>query len=239
MHLMWDKSTTGAQDLEAFPNKINQSKPNRTQSVCKIKIILCVMYTQSFLLIQIILCTMKLLQQSFLFAMSVACAAGLNYDPAADNENSDSNRVLQIASGNGLRGCWSSFSQGGYCMEKIDDTVDTTSDKVKFLTCNAMKPAQFWKFDKTIDDSTNNLYGGLIYNMAGGCLAIRGPYVDGKNLKVLDCNRNNPRQHWLSDGDTLFPRDSKGFCVSPPSNPIKAGDIAVLRDCEDTFSLDY
>lgn len=171
--------------------------------------------------------------------MSVACAAGLNYNPAEANENGDSNRVLQVASGSGLRGCWSTFSQAGFCMEKVDDAADATSDKVIFLTCDDMKPAQFWKFDKTTDDGTSFMYGGLLYNMAGGCLAIRGSFAVGRNVKVVACNRNNAKQHWLSDGDTLFPRDNREFCVSPVSNPIKAGQTAVIRDCEDTYSLDY
>jgi Ricin-type beta-trefoil lectin domain len=188
---------------------------------------------------------MRFFLQTFLalvaVTMSVAGAAGLHYNPHEANEDRDTNlRALQVTSGSGLKGCWSSISQFGFCVDKVDDPADTTSDQVKFLACNNMKRTQFWKFDKFIDDDTPNKYGGLLYNMAGGCLAIRGDYETGKNLKVMTCNRNNPKQHWISDGEFFSPRDSRGFCVSSPGDVIKARDPVILIACSDTtYSFDY
>jgi hypothetical protein len=137
-----------------------------------------------------------------------------------------------------LTGCWYQFSQAGYCVTKIEDPTDATSDKVKFMPCDDTSPAQMWKFDK-VDPNPNYMYGGLLFNMHGGCLAIRGNVVAGKNLKVVACNRNNAKLHWLSDGDSLLPRDYRTFCVSPATKPIERRDRVILRACSLTDSLDY
>ena len=122
-------------------------------------------------------------------------------------------------------------------MQKVSDPDDPTSDRVKFLPCDDMDPAQMWKFEK---EGSNFDYNGLLYNMAGGCLAVRGDVGDGKNLKVLDCDKSNSKQHWYSDGDSLQPEDYRMvYCVSASTYPIGPRDPVVLLDCEDTFSLDY
>lgn len=137
----------------------------------------------------------------------------------------------------GLSGCWGQFHQDEACVQKIVDPDDSTSDKVKFLPCDDMEPAQMWKFENEGDDFDHN---GLVYSMAGGCLAIRGSVGEGKNLKVLDCDKANAKQQWYSDGDSLMPEDHQTvYCVSPKTYPIGSRDPVVLMSCEDTFSLDY
>jgi len=134
-------------------------------------------------------------------------------------------------------GYWGQFSQDGSCLEKVNDPTDETSDKVKFALCEEGNRAQLWKFEnengdeklsiiETLRSTSNNstgggfLYDGLVYNKAGGCLAIRGNVEEMKNLKVLVCNKNNAQQNWVSDGDSLSPRDSQQFCVSSVPSDI-------------------
>lgn len=142
-----------------------------------------------------------------------------------------------LSGSGGLIGCWGQFSQEGACVEKIPDPDDATSDKVKFEPCDDMEPAQMWKFGPGRDDFD---YYGLLYNMAGGCLAIRGDVGEGKNLKVQECDDGNAKQQWYSDGDSLHPNDYRWeFCASAASYPINPRDPVVLLSCDDTWSLDY
>ena len=129
------------------------------------------------------------------------------------------------------------LSQSGFCVQKVDDPSDPTSNKVKFLPCDDTNQAQMWKFSKT-DPNPNFERGGLLTNKEGGCLAIRGDVTSGKNLKVLDCDRNNPKNHWLSTGDNVLPREYRKYCVAPEVQPVKPRTAVVLYDCEDTASLD-
>ena len=130
------------------------------------------------------------------------------------------------------------MSQAGFCVQKIDDPADPTSDKVKFLPCDETVAAQMWRFSKTDHPSPKYMKGGLITNKEGGCLAIRGDVTEGKNLKVLECDTNNPKHHWLSTGDNVLPRDYRKYCAAPGIEPIKPRTAVVLYDCEDTSSLD-
>ena len=129
------------------------------------------------------------------------------------------------------------LSQAGFCVQKVDDVLDPTSDKAKFLPCDDRNPAQMWKFSKA-NPNPNFERGGLLTNKEGGCLAIRGDVMDGKNLKVLDCEKNNPKHHWLSTGDNILPRDYRKYCVAPAVLPVKPRTAVVLYDCDDTASLD-
>ena len=176
---------------------------------------------------------MKLI--SLALALSVSSvAADLHFQPRPQG----SQRSLLRAGD--LNGLWGQFATEGFCVEKIEDPGDSTSDKVKFTPCDNTNPAQMWKFDNFNEDNYPDVYTGLLYNMEGGCLAIRGTVELGKNLKVLECDRNNAKQHWTADGDTLMPRDNKEFCVTLATYPIGDKDPVVLADCaEGTMSLDY
>lgn len=136
----------------------------------------------------------------------------------------------------GLNGCWGQFKQDGSCLQKILDPSDLTAYKVKFMPCNVMEPTQMWKFHNGMDYE----YYDLLYNMDGGCLAIRGDVGEGKNLKVMDCDRTKAKQQWYSDGDSLQPVDYQDtYCVSATSFPIAPRDPVVLLKCENAPSLDY
>ena len=126
------------------------------------------------------------------------------------------------------------------CLEMIEDTIDTSSNKVEFMPCDDTAPSQMWKFDQDPAFNQNYQWGGLVYNMAGGCLAVVGPVQEGKNLKVVNCGRNNAQQHWLSDGDSLLPRDTRSLCVASEVYPIGERGAVVLKECDDMAdSLDY
>ena len=137
----------------------------------------------------------------------------------------------------GLNGLWGNLHQYGSCVQKISDPEDTTSDKVKFVPCDDWEPAQMWKFEEEVPYWN---YTGLLYNMGGGCLAIRGDVEAGKNLKVLACDTNSAKQQWWADGDSLTPSENPdNLCVSSQREPIEPQDAVVLVDCWETGSLDY
>ena len=185
---------------------------------------------------------------NFAFALSViaTATAELEFRP---HEGNNARRAL--FRGNDLKGCWGNFHQDGFCVEKIVDPDDTGSDKVKMTPCDGTNPAQMWKFDKNDENAGDFLpHYGLVYNMEGGCLGIRGSVVAGKNVKVFECDRNNPKQHWKSDGDSVAPRDYKDLCLNPAGRQrldddgdddytVENKDPVAVVDCEDTNSLDY
>ena len=169
-----------------------------------------------------------------LLAFSVsAAAAHLHFEPRPVTR-----RSLRV--NEDLKGTWGSLGLGGtgFCMEKIVDTTDTASDKVKFSHCDGTNPSQMWKFDKYGDGSFDP--SGLVYNMDGGCLGIRGDYEQGKNLEILGCDRNNAKQHWVLAGDDLRARDERELCVTDHSEygELSNKDPVVLEDCGG-MSMDY
>lgn len=181
---------------------------------------------------------------SFALSAPMAMAGGLQFTVQHDEA---ARRGLLRA--NDLYGYWGSFHQFGFCVEKIVDPSDPTCDKVsddlcdkvKMMPCDSKNPAQMWKFDKQEFDRDIGpyySYGGLLYNMEGGCMAIVGPVRDGKNVRVAECDRNNAKQHWLSDGDSTIPRDSRDFTMSPNQYPLKNGARVVLVE-DWAYSLDY
>ena len=170
-----------------------------------------------------------------MIALALCVTAAMGADLRGGN---DRGRALQRVAQNG---CWWQFHyyHGDYCVEKIDDPGDKTSDKVKFTRCDDTNPGQMWKFDKEYPNDRFK-HGGLLYNMKGGCLAIRGNVEEGKNLKVVDCNRNNAKQHWLSDGDTLFLRDNRDCCVGTEDHhAISDHGRVCLCHCHGRTFLDY
>lgn len=171
---------------------------------------------------------MKILSVSILAAILPLATAELSF-------NLQSTQRKLWGSG-GLNGCWGQFHQEGSCVQKVVDSDDPTSDKVKFVPCDKDEPAQMWKFE----NEENFEYNGLLHNMAGGCLAVRGDIGEGKNLKVLECDETSSKQQWHSDGDSLQLEDYQTvYCVSPNAYPIGSSDPVVLLSCEDTYSLDY
>jgi len=78
--------------------------------------------------------------------------------------------------------------------------------------------------------------------MNGGCLAVRGDIESGKNLKVIECNENDDKQLWWSDGDSLTllklaeeSRESER-CVQAESFPINERDPVVVSPlCSDSL----
>jgi hypothetical protein len=175
---------------------------------------------------------MKIISLAFALSVSAVAATELRFQP----QSSQGQRSL-FRMGD-LNGLWGQFATDDYCVEKIADGGDTESDKVKFTPCDNTNPAQMWKFD--VHKGNDFLYTGLLYNMEGGCLAIRGTAALEKNLKVLECNRNSAKQHWEADGDTMWPRDNPEFCVTSGTFPINFKAPVVLVDCEaGVYSLDY
>ena len=133
-------------------------------------------------------------------------------------------RNLQRRGTTPLRGWWGTFSHfSAGCLEK------TTTNCLEMLPCDDTVPGQMWKFDKEkpIQDYQ---FGGLLYNMNGGCMSYDS---SDQSVSVKDCNRNDPNQHWLSDGDSLRPRDNREICV----NPLPGG--MGFENCYEADSMDY
>ena len=168
---------------------------------------------------------------------------------AANNNNNNNLERDLLVDMEGLSGCWGSWMQDGFCLEKVLDTTSDSSDKIKFLTCDNNKPKQMWKLiypegDYYTDDDEHFFDRTfMLKNMDGGCMGVVSDGINpkvGTNVKVFECNRNDPQQHWMS-GDTLFLRDRKDLCVSPDIThyPLEKDRTAVvLRDCEGVDSWD-
>ena len=163
--------------------------------------------------------------------------------PTPDLEFSDDgNSHRNLWGQGGIIGCWGQFHQLGFCVEKVPDPLDATADNVKFLPCDNREPKQMWRFQNP--GTEENWYRtGLVYNMDGGCLAIRGPPQSGKWLKVMACNESNNKQLWWGDGDSVTTLESQGkdftkwLCVQAATFPIKTRDPVVLTSLCST-SLD-
>lgn len=165
----------------------------------------------------------------------------LSFTPVLQQQDRQQQQHRSLRGNEGLNGLWGQFHQFGFCVEKIDDPSDDTSDKVKFSPCDSWEPKQMWKFENEYEYWN---YTGLVYNMDGGrCLTVRGTVEAGKNLKVMDCNPYNNKQQWWSDGDSLTLLETQDLewdnwlCVQAEQFPIHNRDPVVLTECSD--SLDY
>lgn len=180
------------------------------------------------------------MKTSYAFALLVAATSALTNATADLNFkviSQDNQRALRGAD---LGGTWGVFTQDGFCIEKIIDYENPFSNKVKFTECSNGNnlPSQMWKFDK-LHPNERYTYGGLLYNMDGGCLTIIEDLTQRENLKVVECNKSNDKQHWVADGDTLSPREDKELCVAPLVHPVRNRDQVGLLDCDSVYSLDY
>jgi hypothetical protein len=124
-------------------------------------------------------------------------------------------------------------------MTKVSNPQDgDVTSKVKFVACDwyYADPTQMWRFEGV--GPKDYKYAGLLFNRAGGCLAVRGEIKLGKNLRVMECDNDDLAQQWIGDGESLWPRSNRDLCVNAITFPIRNRDPARLVDCDMSWSLD-
>ena len=154
--------------------------------------------------------------------------------PMQHQQHADNRGLLNDE--DGLKGCWGSWMRDGFCLEKVVDATTGDSDKIKFRSCDNNNPKQMWKF---IYPEVGNEENFMLKNMDGGCMGVTvAKPAEGTNVKVVECNRNDPEQHWMV-GDTLFLRDNRDLCVAPDisgSTITNDRTKVVLRECDGVAS---
>jgi hypothetical protein len=167
-------------------------------------------------------------------------AAELSFTEVPSNNLRRGLRGNSGSNGEGLTGYWGQFHHLNFVCKRLPTW--RIQPPIRSNSCPVIEPKQMWRFQ---DEGEHWNRTGLVYNMDGGCLGVRGDVAEGKNLKVLECDQNNAKQQWWTDGDSLELLEQRAnyddwnnfLCVEAETHPIKPKDPAVFSDCSD--SLDY
>jgi len=125
-----------------------------------------------------------------------------------------------------------------YCMSNV-------RGKAVLQKCIEENPPsrQLWRFEDKLEYDEDELpydCGGILKNRADKkCLApIRSGIKRGRRLALDTCDKENEKQQWLSDGDTLVPESKERLCVSYRGE-AEEGAPMVLKKCENVDSLNF
>lgn len=139
----------------------------------------------------------------------------------------------------GGRSSWGYFTDdysGRLCMTNIDG-------KPKLDDCEVGKIEQLWRFDSTIKGESIYEYTGHLQSKVDkGCVHIRGSIAKGQKLEVVKCDegyREDRKQLWISEGDSIRPRVNERLCAYHRSEPPQRLDPIVLVPCRIAYSFDF